>query len=125
TVGSGEKNMKAPSGVAIDPAGDAFVLDTGNGRVQEWLPASSIHEASGTGGTHGTQTIYYTTASNPLAYTCGEHPEWAGMPCETKLAAQPKTSGIPDLPVTVVTYNVWDEPVTSTETVGATTRTTT
>lgn len=120
-----ESEMKAPADLVVDPLGNAYVVDTGNYRAEKWVPASTIHESSGSGGTHGTQTIYYTAAANSLTPVCGEHAEWAGLPCETKLAAQPKTSGIPDLPVTVVTYNFWDEPLTATETVGTTTRTTT
>lgn len=123
--GTGTQNMSNPAGLALDSSNDAYVLDTGNSRIQKWAPAALVHESSGTGGTHGKQTIYYTAGANTLASVCGEHAEWAGLPCETKPAAQPETSGVPNLPVTTVTYNFWDEPLVSTETVGSTTRTTT
>ncbi len=116
---------KAPAGLALDSSQNLYVVDTAGNRVQEWVPAGSVHESSGTGGTHGTQTIYYTAEANSQASVCGLHPEWGGLPCETRPAAQPETSGIPNLPVTVVTYNMWNEPLTSVETVGSTTRTTT
>jgi RHS repeat-associated protein len=125
TLGSGEENMKGPEGIALDATNEAFVLDTQNNRVEKWIPGSSAHEANGTGGVHGTQTIYYTSGANSKAAVCGSHPEWAGLPCETRPAAQPETSGVPNLPVTVVTYNLWDEPAVSTETVGSATRATT
>jgi RHS repeat-associated protein len=124
TVGTGEKQMKAPAALTLDGSNDAYVLDTGNNRIEKWQPAGSYHESSGTGGTHGTQTIYYTAAANSEVTTCGKHAEWAGLPCEARPAAQPETSGVPNLPVTVVTYNEWEEPYETKETVGSTTRTT-
>ncbi len=123
SVGTGEKNVKNPAGLVLDANANAYVLDTGNNRVQEWLPAGSVHESSGTGGTHGMQTIYYTAGTNSHVAACGLHPEWGGMPCETRPAAQPETSGIPDLPVTVATYDIWEDPLISTEMVGTDTRT--
>ena len=107
--------MKTPSALAFDSSSNAYVLDTGNSRVEKWIPASLVHESSGTGGTHGEQTIYYTAAANAEAAVCGERPEWAGLPCERRPASQPETSGVPNLPVTTVTYNVLDAPLTSTE----------
>jgi RHS repeat-associated protein len=125
STGSGLQNMKTPSALAFDSASNAFVLDTGNSRVEKWIPASLVHESSGTGGTHGEQTIYYTAGANAEAAVCGERPEWAGLPCERRPASQPETSGVPNLPITTVTYNVWDAPLSSTETIAASTRTTT
>jgi RHS repeat-associated protein len=121
STGSGLQNMKTPSTLAFDSSSNAFVLDTGNNRVEKWIPASLVHDPSGTGGTHGTQTIYYTAGANAEVAACGEHPEWAGLPCERRPASQPETSGVPNLPVN----NVSDTPLISTETVGASTRTTT
>jgi RHS repeat-associated protein len=125
STGSGLQNMKTPAALAFDSSSNAFVLDTGNNRVEKWIPAELVHEASGSGGTHGEQTIYYTAGANTEAAACGERPEWGGLPCERRPAAQPETSGVPNLPVTTVTYNLWDSPVVSTETIGASTRTTT
>ncbi|HTA06045.1 MAG TPA: RHS repeat-associated core domain-containing protein, partial [Solirubrobacteraceae bacterium] len=88
-------------------------------------PAGLLHETSGTGGTHSRQTIYYTTAANGDVPACGAHPEWAGLPCEKRPDSQPETPGVPNLPVTTVTYNLWDSPLVSTETVGTSTRTST
>lgn len=83
----------------------------------------SLTAAVGNLGAHNTQTIYYSAAANPKYPTCGEHPEWANMPCQTQPAEQPGTSGLPNLPVTTVKkYNIWDEPETTEETVGSTTR---
>lgn len=122
--GSGEQNMTWPNGVLFDASNQAYVVDLSKNRIQIWAPNTG-HESAGTGGTYGKQTIYYTTAANAQVPTCGEHPEWAGLPCQAKPAAQPETSGVPNLPVTTLTYDMGDEPLTSIETVGTTTRTTT
>jgi RHS repeat-associated protein len=116
--GSGEGQFEFPKGVAVDSYGDVYVVDRGNYDVEEWVPA-----ATGNEGAHDTKTIYYSSAANSEYSTCGEHPALANLPCETTPAAQPGTSGLPELPVTKYTYNIWDEPETTTETVGSTTRT--
>ena len=61
---------------------------------------------------HDARIVYYTSEENTEGYVgCGKHPEWAGLVCETLPAKQPaETTGLPRLPVTLTTYNVWDEP---------------
>jgi RHS repeat-associated protein len=115
TSGTEGKDVQAPLGLAVSAAGTLYISDMGNNRVDIWK--------TGGGGAHATQTIYYTTAANGTYPACGEHAEWAGMPCETGPVQQPETGGVPNLPVTTTTYNIWDEPETSVETVGTTTRT--
>lgn len=75
----------------------------------------------GPGSPKDSQTIYYSAASNSQYPQCGLHPEWAGLPCQAQPAKQPEDN-LPKLPVTLTTYNVWDEPLTVTETVGASKR---
>src|SRR4029077_20745721 len=116
TKGSGEGQLKAPVGVSIDAAGNMYVVDTGNNRVEKW---TAVNQA-----VHYTKTIYYSTGANSEYPQCGEHPEWANMPCQTQPVAQPHDAP-PSLPVTTVSYNIWDEIETSTEKLGSTTRTTT
>ncbi|HEX5307881.1 MAG TPA: RHS repeat-associated core domain-containing protein [Solirubrobacteraceae bacterium] len=121
--GSGEGQMRYPTGVAVDSADDVYAMDAGTDRIEKWLPSGSTHKVLGSGGTHGEQTIYYTVGSNLEVPGCGNRREWAGLPCEKRPAAQPETSGVPNLPVTTTTYNLWDEPVESVEAVGSSTRT--
>jgi RHS repeat-associated protein len=121
TVGIGSGQMKTPAGLVLDGSNNAYVLDTGNSRIEKWTWAEHVSN----GGTHGTQTIYYTSGANSKYASCGEHAEWIGLPCQTQPAAQPNTSGVPNLPVTTFKYNIWNEPLTSVDTVGSTTRTTT
>jgi RHS repeat-associated protein len=115
--GSGEGQFDDPEGIATNSSGDLYIVDSGNYRVQKWMPGNQ--------GAHTTQTVYYTAESKSPVPACENHPEWANLPCQTQPAAQPETPGLPNLPVTSVTYNIWDEPETTTETVGASTRTTT
>ncbi|HTB50824.1 MAG TPA: hypothetical protein VK701_07590, partial [Solirubrobacteraceae bacterium] len=111
--GTGEGQLTNPIGDAVDAAGDLFVMDSGDNRVEKWSTAA----------VHDTKTIYYSVASNSEYPSCGSHPEWANMPCETLPAAQPNTPGIPNLPVSSVTYTIWSVPETITETFGSVTRT--
>jgi RHS repeat-associated protein len=122
--GTGEGQLKGPKGIAIDLERNAWVADTANNRVAQWTPNGSGYETPGKGSPHATQTIYYTTAANSSYANCGEHPEWAGLPCQTQPTKQPEGS-LPKLPVTTYSYNLWDEPETTTETAGSATRTTT
>ncbi len=118
--GAGPGELEFPKGVSVDSYGDIYVVDRGGYDVEEWVPA-----AAGNEGAHDTETIYYTAKEEASVTTCRNHPQWAGLPCQSTPAAQPGTSGLPELPVKTVTYNIWDEPETSTETVGTTKRTTT
>jgi tripartite motif-containing protein 71 len=112
--GSGEGQLTQPGGDSIDPAGDLYITDTGNDRIEKW--------ANNNQAVHDTQTIYYTPKTEATVPACQNHPEWANLPCQTQPAAQPE-SGLPELPVTTMTYNIWDEVETATEKFGSTTRT--
>ncbi|HWX46102.1 MAG TPA: NHL repeat-containing protein, partial [Solirubrobacteraceae bacterium] len=113
STGTGGGQFKEPRGIAVNSAGTMWVTDVTNNRVEQFQQGTP----------HDTKTIYYSTAANSEYGGCGEHPTLANLPCETLPATQPGTSGLPELPVTKYTYNIWDEPETTTETVGSTTRT--
>jgi YD repeat-containing protein len=68
------------------------------------------------------QTIYYTAGTNPVVSACGNEPAWANLICQTQPAAQPSTSGLPNLPVTTFTYNVYLQPLTETQIIGSSSR---
>jgi RHS repeat-associated protein len=124
--GAGQFNQ-APHGIAFTSPTTVYVLDsgvywenTGNSRVEKWtIPTPSK------AGVHVAQTIYYSKAANSQHPSCGEHPEWAGMPCQSQPAEQPGTSGLPNLPVSAYSYNMYFEPTKTVSTVGVDTRTTT
>lgn len=88
--------------------------------VKTCLPSDTGCSGAGT-----RQTIYYTAGTNAVDSACGSKPAWADLVCKTKPAAQPGTPGLPSLPVTTYTYNVYLQPLTKTETLGSATRTTT
>ncbi len=127
TYYSGQENLGwqlgKPTSTTTDPSGlkltHTIEYEASTGEVSETrMPASPSANSA-----HDTQTIYYTAAANSTYPGCGEHAEWAALPCQTQPSKQPETSGLPNLPVTTTTYNIWDEPVKTTETVGSTTRT--
>ncbi len=125
---SGQENLgwklRKPTSVTSDPSGlkltHTTVYEPGTENVTEiWMPKSKGSESP-----HDQRTVYYTTAANSSYPGCGEHAEWAGLACETLPAKQPETTGLPNLPVTTFTYNMYDEPVSVKSTVASNTRTT-
>ena len=90
------------------------------------LAVESRMPANPSGGdAHSTKTVYYTGDASSPDTACRSKPHWANLACKTLPAAQPGTAGLPDLPATLTTYNLSNQPTTVTETVGATSRTTT
>jgi RHS repeat-associated protein len=77
----------------------------------------------GGGDAHATQAIYFTTGANSSAASCGYQPAWAGQVCQTQPAAQPGTAGLPALPQTNFTYDLWGDTLTTTDTIPGTTPT--
>ncbi len=88
--------------------GDALLTDTD-------MPS----DTSG-GGAGDTQTVYYTAGTNPIVAACGNEPEWANLTCQAGPAAQPGTTGLPDLPVTTYTYDDYLNVTTETQNFGST-----
>jgi streptogramin lyase len=106
--------LTEPGSLAFDAAGKAWVSDAANNRLEQWSKGANAHDQ---------RIIYYSTAADAEYPTCGSHPEWVGLICEALPTKQPELMGLPKLPVTVTTYNIFNEPETITETFGATTRT--
>ncbi len=89
--------------VLIGSTGALYVIDTDNDRIDKW----AVAPRPGNEGAHDTKMIYYTAAANSEYKECGEHAEWANLPCQAGPAAQPGDE--PSLPVTTMKYNMWDE----------------
>ncbi len=106
SYGSGEGQLNGPQGIAISAAGDAYVTDSENNRVEVWAPSNQA--------VHDTKTIYYSAGTEAAVETCWNHPEWVNLPCQTEPAAQPG-EGMPNLAVTDVAYNMWEQPEIVTE----------
>ncbi|MHB8241068.1 MAG: RHS repeat-associated core domain-containing protein [Solirubrobacteraceae bacterium] len=119
TQGTGTGQFEEPTGIAVASNEHLWIADHKNNRLDHWVPTML-----GNTQTHNTQTIYYTSGTEASLPACQNHPEWVGLPCQEQPAVQPE-AGLPPLPTTLYTYNVWDEPLTTTDTSGSTTRTTT
>jgi RHS repeat-associated protein len=93
---------------------------TGN-LIARTLPANP------TGGdAHETDFLYYAAGTGSGDAACDNHPEYATLLCKTQPAAQPGTSGLPNLATSQVTkYNMWGEAETTVDTNGSDSRTTT
>ncbi len=116
--GSGPGQFKLPEGLAVKSLGDeteVFLVDTSNSRIEKWT--------STFGSPLDQRTFYYTPKGESEVSSCANHPEWAGLPCETAPAGQPETPNMEQLPVTATTYNMWGAPETVTEQVGTNKRT--
>ncbi len=83
-----------------------------NGQVTE----TRGPKGSGGNSAHDSRIVYYGEEENKEYTACGKRPEWAGLTCDTLSAKQPEATGLPNLPVTTTTYNIWDEPETIVET---------
>ncbi len=103
TSGSGNGQLTEPRGIAVDAQGNLRVVDTNNNRVEKWIPAPR----PGNEGAYDSRTIYYTAKGEAEVAGCQNRPEWAGLVCQTMPAGQPGV-GLPTLPVSTFTYNVWD-----------------
>ncbi|HEY2536534.1 MAG TPA: hypothetical protein VGI24_06075 [Solirubrobacteraceae bacterium] len=106
--------LTEPHALAFDATGKIWVSDGADNRLEQWSKGPNAHDE---------KTVYYSVASNSEYSGCGSHPEWAGLVCETLPAKQPELMALPKLPTTTYTYNMYDEPETTTETFGSTTRT--
>jgi hypothetical protein len=126
---SGQTNLgwklRAPTSITVDPEGKNLTTTTIYNSATGQIAETRAPAGSAGGSAHDTKYIYYTAAENTEGYAaCGLHPEWAGLLCETLPAKQPAAGAPPQLPVTVIaSYNMWNEPLVSTETFGSTVRT--
>ncbi len=119
---SGQNNtgwvLRAPTSVTID-------TETGGQKLKNttlYNEAGQVTETrtpDGESGSspHDAKIVYYTPENEAEVTNCRKHPEWTGLVCETLPAKQPETSGVPNLPVTETTYNMWDEAEKETETI--------
>ncbi len=121
----GEMVPILPAGIAVLPTGrdeNMFVINTAEDRIEEWKPEPQP-ASIGNKLAHNSRTVYYTAEAEAEVAACRKHPEWVGLPCQTRPSAQPEVAGKPGLPVTMTRYDTWDEPETITEEFGGTTRT--
>ncbi len=128
---SGQSNLgwklRKPTSVTTEPepgkhSTRTTVYNAGTGDVTESTSPAGAGKPSSP---HTVQTVYYTSGTEAAVSACQKRPEWAGSPCQTQPASQPETVGLPKLPVSTVTYNLWGEPLESMLASGANVKTTT
>jgi RHS repeat-associated protein len=117
--------LHTPTSTTINPGGlnltHTSVFSATSGMVTE----TRMPSTSGTGnqGAHDSEVAYYTPSTEASVAICQNHPQWTNLPCETQPVHQPEVSGMPEVPMTTFTYNIWDEPETTKSTSGSSTRT--
>lgn len=95
-----------PQGITAGPEGDLWFTEQGTNKIGKLNPSPQ----TGNQEARDSQTIYYSSGTEAGVLACENHPEWANLPCQTQPTHQPETAGLPELPVTTYTYNLYDEP---------------
>jgi streptogramin lyase len=120
---SGQENLgwelRAPTSVTAAPGSQNLTSTTEyyeSGEAMGKVKETRTPKGSGGKSAHDKKIGYYTLEVDSEYPNCEKHPEWAGLVCETDPAKQPETTGVPNLPVTKTTYNIWNEPETIVET---------
>lgn len=119
TLGEPLTTVTDPAGLAVT---DTSVYNTSAslyGGANLLTDSDKPSDTAG-GGAGDTHTVYYTAGTNPVVAACGNEPEWADLTCQTDPAAQPDTSGLPNLPVSTYTYDDYLNVTAKTETFGTT-----
>jgi streptogramin lyase len=111
--------LRAPTSSTIESASGSTITTTSLYNELGQITETRAPEGASGNSPRDEQTIYYTSTANSEAAQCGGHPEWSGLVCETRPAKQPESTVAPKLPIKEYTYNIWNEPVTTTETFGA------
>ncbi|GAA4442333.1 hypothetical protein GCM10023170_017260 [Phytohabitans houttuyneae] len=117
--------LRLPTVVTVDPGGLAQATRTSYEAITG-LATSTTAPAGGTSTTTPAtrKTVYYRATSGSGYAECDLKPEWANLPCRVQPGGQ-AASG-PELPVTVTTYDMFNQSRVETEKTSAgTLRTTT
>lgn len=125
TTTSYDWTLRQPLVIAVDPAGLALTTTTAYDATTGLTTSVTTPAGGATTNTPATTaTIYYSTAPNVTYPECGGHAEWANLACRSQPGGQ-AASG-PELPVTVMTYDMYNQPTVIVEKTSAgTLRTTT
>jgi hypothetical protein len=111
--------LRAPTSVTAAPGSQDLTSTTEyyeSGEAMGKVKEARTPKGSGGKSAHDKKIGYYSLEEDKEYPNCEKHPEWAGLVCETDPAKQPETTGVPNLPVTKTTYNIWNEPETIEET---------
>jgi RHS repeat-associated protein len=100
--------LRKPTSTTVDPGGLNLTTKTVY-RADGLISESRMPAANQSGSdAHTTKTYYYEAGSSNVADcrtdVTGGRPDWTGLPCQIRPAAQP-TSGLPDIPITTYEYS--------------------
>jgi RHS repeat-associated protein len=113
-----------PTSTTVDPGTGNLNLTTTTKYDSVGRVIATIMPAHPAGGdAHETDTTYYQNGTGSGVTACDNRPEWSGLICQTAPAAQPGTSGYPDVPLTSYSYDIWGDVSTRFDTVDSNTRT--
>src|SRR5579871_3251791 len=102
----GSATLNGPSGLAVDPAGNLYIGDTGNNRIREVLIAAASYQATpadlsfsgAAGGSAPGGQIINLASDAGLAFTASSNAPWLGvnpasgaMPATLQVTADPST----------------------------------
>jgi RHS repeat-associated protein len=97
----------------VDPAGLALTTRTAYDTTTGLTNSTTAPAGGTTTNTPATRQVVYYRAGTGSGYTeCDSHPEWANRGCRAQPGGQAATG--PELPVTVTTYDIYNEPRTVT-----------
>jgi RHS repeat-associated protein len=105
-------NLRQPIATIVDPGGLALTTTTKYDPATGQVVATTLPAGNDTSPSSRT-TVYYKPGSGSGDTACDNHPEWANLPCRTAPAAQPASG--PELTATYATYDMWGQPLTTTE----------
>jgi hypothetical protein len=111
--------LRAATSVTVAPGSEDLTSTTEyyeSGEAMGKVKETRTPKGSGGKSAHDKKIGYYGLEEDKEYPNCEKHPEWAGLVCEAGPAKQPETAGVPNLPVTKTTYNIWNEPETIIET---------
>ena len=117
--------LRQPTSSTVDPGGLNLVTRTAYDSTTG-LVTSTTAPAGGTSTTTPSTrvTVYYRAGTGSGHTECDSKPHWANLPCRVQPGGQPTTGA--QLPATVTTYDMLNQPRTVTEKTSTTTlRTTT
>ena len=116
--------LRQPLVSTVDPAGLALTTRSTYDTTTGLTTSVTTPGGGTTTNTPATiQTIYYRPGTGSGYSECDNHPEWSNLQCRSQPGGQ-AASG-PELPVTVTTYDMWNNPtVVAEKTSAGTLRTT-
>nr|BFE56295.1 hypothetical protein GCM10020063_008210 [Dactylosporangium thailandense] len=110
--------LKSEVITTVDPGGLALATRTTYDATTGQVTSTTEPAGGATTNTPATRVTVYYRAGTGSGYTeCDSHPEWANLPCRVQPGGQPASG--PELPVSVTTYSIYNQPRVVTEKTGA------